>query len=202
MAKEATKTIKIPATEYKRMEAIIEGVTPLLVHRFGEKARKKLADNQTGKPKPAGKKGREPRDPKQDFMEARYILSDKEDGFPAAGLKAAMVRAGMNNTEIPGTQLKGMFTIPAEFLTIISAKPKMREDIVPIGGADFRYRPEYKKWSMKVPLRYNPNVISSERVLHLLVMAGEFPGLGDWRGDSGKGGGTFGQFKVKEAREW
>ena len=65
--------IEIAPRQIEVAELLIIGDSPLVVHRWSEKARKQIEDNQAKKAK-SGKK--EPRDPKADFNAARYVRPD------------------------------------------------------------------------------------------------------------------------------
>src|SRR5215207_6180783 len=53
------KVIEVPEIQLGRMLVILEGATPLITHRLGERARQMIKEKQQGAPKTA----RPPRDP-------------------------------------------------------------------------------------------------------------------------------------------
>jgi hypothetical protein len=187
-----TRTIVVPELRRIQLNARIEGVTPLIVHRFGEKAMRLVQRSQSGE----ARQKKEPRDPESDFQEALYKLPDGSYGFPSIGVKKAMVLAGQRFAEERGTELYGAITIPGEFLTIESpAPPRRREDRVVLQGKtlDIAYRPEFWPWAMVVPLVFYENMISPDRVINLLRVAGTCVGIGNWRMDRK---GVFGSWDV------
>lgn len=194
-----TREVVIPALQRRIVEARLKGTTPLLVHRYSDEERAKMEAAQQG----AAKTKKAPRDPQAEFEAAQYRLPDGRHGFPAIGVKLAMVSAGMRFAEEKGTQLKGAFSIPADLLEIESpTPPRMRSDRVVLQGmsrpSSISYRPEYWPWEMTVPLVYNANFISLDQLLNLLQLAGFAVGIGDWRVEKD---GTFGQFEVVSAQE-
>ncbi len=66
----------------------VVGTTPLVVHRFSEKAKRQMLDNMTGKKTP-----KQHKDPKAEYEAAFYRLSDGSYGFPAIAFKLATVGA-------------------------------------------------------------------------------------------------------------
>ena len=93
------------------------------------------------------------------------------------------------------TELRGSFHIEGE-LVEIKGKPNMREDMVRIGmgTADIRYRPEFKEWSVTLPLRYNADKISLDQIVNMFNLAGFGVGVGEWRPEKD---GTHGMFHVQ-----
>jgi len=196
---ESSKTIQIPAFRRAFIEARIVGATPLISHRYSERAMKEMQDAQGG----AAKTKKAPRVPEQDFQEAQYRLDDGRHAFPAIGIKKAMVLAGQRFGAEKGTELYGAFTIPGEFLPLeIAAEPRMRSDRVVLSGASrtasIAYRPEYWPWAIVVPISFNATFISLDQIINLLTMAGQSVGIGDWRVDKK---GNFGTWDVADVRE-
>lgn len=179
--KAASKTIVIPPMRDERAEITILGTAPLIVHRYSERVQQEMAGSQGG----AAKTKKPPRNPQQEFQEAQYRFDGGKHGFPAIGLKRAMVSAGQRFAEEKSTELFGAFRIEAEYLEIRADEPTMRTDRVVIGGmsrtTSLAYRPQYTPWAMDVPLAYNANFISIEQIVNLLTLAGFAVGIGDWR---------------------
>jgi hypothetical protein len=196
----ATPTRKIAIPEFRRayIEAKIQGLTPLICHRYSEAEREKMEAAQQG----AAKTKKPPREPDREFQEAQYRLQDGGHGFPAIGIKKAMVLAGQRFGDEKGTELYGAFTIPGEFLRLeIAAEPRMRADRVVLSGASrtasIAYRPEYWPWAITVPIAFNATFISLDQIVNLLTMAGMSVGIGDWRVDKK---GNFGTWEVADVR--
>jgi len=193
MAGQKETIIEIPAINLETMKVRIVGKTSLITHKFGEKAQKQIEDKQQKKAKTA----REAREPEIEWKDALYII-DKENekyGFPASGIKKALVNAGGRFADEKMTVLRGAINIMGDILEISGDKPKMRTDAVRLNGGslDLRYRPEFKNWSITVPVIFNANIISKSQVLNLFQIAGFAVGLGDWRPEKN---GTFGQFDI------
>lgn len=193
----------------------IEQLNPLVEHRFAEKARKEMIGKQMGT-LPAKKKDK--RDPKAEFEASLHIIQSGKFtyksndelglgeveftgkiGFPAYGIKAAIVAAARNVDDLPMTLLRGAMFIRGDendLVEIEYQKLFMREDIVTIGRGitDLRYRPDIRGWKAKLQIEYNADVLSADQIVNLLEIAGFSVGLGEMR--PGKTGGTYGRFKV------
>jgi hypothetical protein len=189
-----TKTIEIPALKIDVAEFDIIGTSPLIVHRFGEKAIKMIADKQLKK-----SKTREERNPEAEMHECLYKFKDGiRTGFPAVGFKSAMIRAG----SILGWVMKELqqiiFVVPDEGdLVEIIGQYSLRTDMVRVGMgvADIRYRPEYKQWRAHLTIKYNSSKISAEQIAQLIDAAGFGCGIGEWRPEKSKTG-SYGTWQL------
>jgi hypothetical protein len=200
MPKTATKApgvVEIPALQIVRLQVKIRGLTPLIVHRFSDEVLRSIeaAQQQAAKVKKA------PRDPEAEFRQSVYHTPDGGYGFPAIGVKLAMVRAGQRYADEKATELYGAFSIPQEMLEIEGSEPEMRSDRVVLGGlsrtSSIAYRAQFTEWAMDVPLIINGAFITPDQTVNLLRLAGFSVGIGDWRIEKK---GTFGQFEVAEVR--
>jgi hypothetical protein len=203
-AKKEKETEVISLAPIKRQTILvpIEGITPLMTHRFSEKAKKQMLEDQV---KTRTKAKRPPQDPEAEYHAARYIMEDgKRDGFPAVGFKAAIVGAARLFDGISMTALKQAIYVQgegSEQLIHIQAEPRMREDVtrVGMGTANLRYRPEYWPWKALLPVTYVPSMIDESSVLALVDAAG-MGGVGEWRPSAPKSAtGSYGQFHAVDA---
>ena len=206
-AKPAGGRLEVPEMRIGRMRLTLFGDTPLVCHRFDEKATQMILDKQMGK----AAVGREYKKPAEDFFRAFYVLPgtvpllhDEDEnnvwaegrfGFPAIGLKAAAVRAA-TDVGLKMTDMRRAFHIDGDLVEIKSEQhPQMRMDMVRIGmgTADVRFRPEFRDWSADVPIRFNEAVISVEQIVNLFNLAGFGVGIGEWRPEKD---GQWGMFHV------
>lgn len=205
--------IRIPRPERERAVIVLEGTQPLVVHRFGEKARKELIDSNTGKGKDRKAKIREPRNPVQEYRESMYPMSDgKGYGFPAGAFKsAATTYAGRYCDGINGVYARGLFWIEPDdsienLVRILGpdgkpAQPSMREDIVKIGGMTKvptpRWRGMFKPpWYVVLRVICNDKrLLDSESVLNMLEGSGPSVGVGEGRTEK-KGNMMWGSYRV------
>ena len=174
------------------------GTQPMIQHKWSEKAKKQMLDKQMKK----ATKGREPKNPEQDFYDSLYLCSDGKHpkgpyGFPAVGFKSSAVRAAKQVEGMTMTDAKAWFyVIPddGDLVRIYGPPPVIREDMVKIQQTtDIRFRGQFNEWRVTLNVRYNMDQISSEQLLNLFELAGFSCGVGEWRMEHG---GTFGTYTL------
>jgi len=194
-------TLEIPPIEIRTIKVTVTGDSPLIMHRWSEKARQQMRDKQMGKP--TNKK--DFKDPEADTREAMYRLPDGNPGFPVIAFKACAVDAATQLSGLTKVFLRGAFHIigeptPDGQLVPIVGPPVMREDMVRIGmgTADIRYRPEFWPWEADLVVRYNAKSLSLEQIVHLFNQGGFSVGVGEWRPQKD---GQYGMFAVSCVEE-
>ncbi len=184
--------IEIKRPDLRIIAVDIFGTSPLICHKWSEKAKKEMLDKQMGKPKVKAFKN-----PEKDYKESLYEMTDGY-GFPAVAFKNAAVRAA-SNLDITMVQARQMFFVIADEgdLIHIKGEPTMREDMVRLNGktADIRYRGEFRNWRATLNIKYNAGVISDDQVVNLFQLAGFSVGIGEWRPERN---GSFGCFTLFE----
>lgn len=190
----AEKIIEIPEIQLGQMVVTIQGATPLLTNKFGEKARQKIEDKQQKK----AKGPKEARVPEEEFKDACHRMADGEGyGFPAVGIKKALVVAGGRFADEKMTHLRGVINIMGDLIEIKAGEPKMRSDTVRLQGGvtSIAYRPMFMPWEMEIPVVFNSAIIGEAQILNLFQIAGFAVGIGAWRPECN---GVFGQFTLKD----
>jgi len=185
------ETVELKSINIQKVMIELEGDSALIVHAWSAKAKKEMLDKQMKKAKTA----KIAKDPERDYEESFYRLPNGNPGFPSIAFKAAAVSAGGRFSDgLKMTELRGSFFVEGE-LVEIHGEPKMREDMVRIGMgiADIRYRPEFPKWHVQLPIQYNADAISVEQIVQLFNLAGFGVGVGEWRPEKD---GQFGMFHV------
>lgn len=190
------KTVEVINFAIESVVIPIIGISPLIVHRFGEKAIKMLEDKMKGKAK---NKKHEIKNPEADFHEAKHFSAQGWEGFPACGFKASMVRgAKMIGMVMKDTQTGFFVKADCEKtqLVRIHGESIMRTDPVRVsnGGADIRYRPEYTNWSAELTIEFNSGVLSLDQIHQLVKAAGYGCGIGEMRPEKGKF--NYGRFRL------
>ena len=192
-----TDTIHLDRLERIAYEIEVVGVTPLIVHRFSEKAKTAIVDKNMGKTA----KVREAKDPVQEYHDSRYILDDERDGFPAVGFKAAIVGSARLFPSVTMTSLKQIVSVRGEGstqLVPIDGERDMREDYVRFGqgSTDVRFRAQYWPWRATLHVETIEGQLTRETVV-ALVDAGGHGGVGEWRPSAPKSHtGDYGRFEV------
>lgn len=204
--------IEVPGINIQTCTIHLVGDSPLIMHKWSEKAKKEILDKQMKK---ATKGGYETKNPVADFIESMYWLEGKPEenteeafveavengarfGFPSVAFKAAAISAGYRAEVLKNkVTAKAAFHIDDEFVEIIG-RPTPRTDMVRVGGisktADIRFRGEFKTWEAYVTVRYNASVISAEQLVNLFNLGGFACGVGEWRVEKD---GSFGMFHVE-----
>lgn len=162
MAKKEQETIiQIKRPQITKANITIVGETPLIVHAWGEKAKKEMLDAQ--QKKKTDKKAKPVRDPFEEFVDALYWITPKPEektpeafekavmegakfGFPITAIKQAALSACYRAGIIPNQMgMKCAFYLNAQEglnpgtgseLAVIDTDepPVFREDMVKIGG--------------------------------------------------------------------
>lgn len=202
---EAT-AITLDRIDAETLEVPIIGTSPLIVHRWSDKAKRQMLDAQQGK-----KKVKEVRDPQADYETSLYRIA-KDDGgedygFPAAAFKAATIGAArFYDKSVTMTSLKqalffrGIVTkADPQQLVRIDGEPHMREDVVKVGQvAALRYRAEFTEWSTTLTITYIKSMLDRNSVLSLLDAGGMGVGVGEWRPQRN---GDYGTYAIDNSRE-
>jgi len=191
--------VTIPKLEIQVAQLKIVGDSPLIMHKWSEKAIKQIQDKQGKKPV----KGREKRNPQQEYKDSMYKFPGGGYGFPATGFKASAVR-GAKSVGTNMTDARASFYVVGtgpDQLVKIEGKPKMRTDMVRLakgGSADVRYRGMFEEWSATLTVRYNAMTISVGQIINFFNVAGFGTGVGEWRSERD---GQFGMFHVELSDE-
>ena len=204
--KTASVSIQVPQMERKTIQLRLIGDSPLISHRWSDKAKQMMLDKQMKK----ASAGREAKNPWQDYCDSMYWISEQpkeatesdiesaQFGFPAVAFKAAAVGA-CRFAEMKMTEARGAFHVVGELIPI-KGKPQMREDMVRIGmgTADIRYRGEVSTWEVEITVVFNANAISAEQIVNLFNVAGFGGGVGEWRPEKN---GSYGRFHVATTQD-
>lgn len=182
--------ISIPKIDVRQLDITLIGDSPLICHRWSEKARKEMLDKQMKKAKTA----KEAKDPKADYEASLYKMDGGKFGFPCVAFKSAAVGACRFSDGMKMTEARGAFHVVGE-LAEIEGTPRMREDMVRIamGTADIRFRGEFPTWRATLRISFNASAISPEQIVNLFNLAGFGVGVGEWRPEKD---GSYGRFHV------
>lgn len=203
----AEKTVELLPIQVQEFGLKVRGLSPLICHRFSEKAKKQIEDKQQKKAKTA----KEARDPQAEFLSSLYTFPGDvagvkgcRYGVPAVWFKLAAVDACRFSDGLKMTMARGAFHVMGESpdsggLVLLKYDDlRMREDAVTIGmgSRDLRYRGEFSNWSVNLKIRYNAACISVEQIINLINVAGFGCGIGERRPSQGCSD-QFGMFAVE-----
>lgn len=210
-AKTKNEAIEIPAIELETVTVKVVGDSPLIMHKWSEKAKREMLEKQM---KVAKSKGKDAKDPVADFIDSIYWLEGEPEekteegfekaiesgkarfGFPSVAFKASAVsggyRAGVTKNK---TFMNAAFHINGDMVEI-NGTPIMREDMVRIGQgtADIRFRGEFPEWSALLPITYNSGAVTIEQIVNLFNLGGFSVGVGEWRPEKS---GSYGMYHVE-----
>jgi len=193
-------TINIDRIAAETMRVPIIGTTPLVVHRFSEKAKRQMLDAMQGRKTPKLAK-----DPQAEYEAAFYKFDDGGYGFPVTAFKQATVGGARFYSGVTMRELKqymffrGEIGVDGQSLARIEGEPRMREDVVRVGrgGTDLRYRPEFMEWRTELLVTYVTSSLTRQSVLSLIDAGGMGVGVGEWRPERD---GDFGTYRIDPDR--
>lgn len=211
MAAKESEPIIIPAIQLKNTTIKVIGDSPLIMHKWSEKAKREMLDKQM---KVAKSKGRDAKDPVADFIDSMYWLDGEPEekteegfekaiasgnarfGFPSVAFKASAVSGGFRSGVTKNrVSMNAAFHILGDMVEI-QGLPKQRVDMVRVGQgtADIRFRGEFPEWSALLPITYNEGAITLEQLLNLFNLGGFSCGVGEWRPEKS---GSYGMYHVE-----
>lgn len=212
MATKASESIKLKPINRRLVTVRLVGVSPLICHKWSEKAKRQIREKQQ-----LGKKtkNRELRDPEQEMQDATYWVDEEctIPGLPVVAVKTAIIGAAHNDLGVPKTLLrKALFIYPAgrdalvplEFASKGSGegmkdgnypKGELTEDVVRVGqgSTDLRYRPYFYDWAATTRWEIDADMLQVPDFLTLIDRAGFGVGICEWRPEKG---GEYGRFRI------
>ncbi len=226
--KEVAKSIEIASVELVSVNITIKGTTPLIVHAWSEKAKREMLDKQMGVAKkrkhdikvptndfinslnwltPKPEDGKDDAEAQANFDEA--IRNGARFGFHIGGIKQSFIKgASRSGMDVKMTELRGSFFLKGageysndDYAEIVTPNPpKMREDMVMVGGmsraADLRYRGQFDEWEIPLVMVFNKNGKYTVEQLLATINAGGFStGIGEWRPEKD---GQYGMYVLKK----
>lgn len=184
--------------EQMRITLRIVGTSPLVAHKWSEKAIRMMQEKHAGKKT----KEREKRDPHEEYEAAMYKTADGKHAIPGMALKRALISAAHKDIGIEKTLVRKAVFIPIKdangYIPMDKhSKPYMRTDMmrVGIGSTDLRYRPQYDEWSVIVAFEIDSSLLTPNDLINLINRAGFGIGILEGRPEVGR---DFGRFKVDE----
>ncbi len=189
-------TISIDRIAAETVRVPIIGTSPLITHRFSEKAKRQMLDAMQGRKSP-----RVAKDPEAEYEGAFYKFTDGGYGLPVTAFKQATVGGARFYSGVTMRELKqylfmrGEVGVDGQGLARIIGEPRMREDVVRVGrgGTDLRYRPEFSEWRTSLTVTYVTSSLTRQSVLSLIDAGGMGVGVGEWRPERD---GDFGTYRI------
>lgn len=182
----------------KTVRVRIEGLTPLLVHRFSEKSEQAKKTRRIEMVEV---------DPREEATKNAYIAPDGTFYFSAFAIPNCMGAAGANH-KARGSRKSLRFVVPSavrmtsDSVTIGNGNGKPAKsfevDSRPVTipatkGRIMRHRPRFDNWSAEFDIVINDDLLDPATAHVLLQEAGLSFGIGDFRPEKR---GPFGTFRV------
>jgi len=192
----ATSKVILKPINQQNLLVTIEGITPLIQHKWTEKALRQMREKGSGRKT----RDRESRNPEEEAGSATYVTEDGEYGIPVTALKSAIISAAHKDIGIEKTLVrKALFIRCSDANMVLPMKcsnPAIREDCVRVGAgsADLRYRPEFQQWSVSFEVEIDADLLQPGDLFRLIDRAGFGVGIGEWRPEKG---GDHGRFRVQ-----
>jgi hypothetical protein len=174
-----------------KLKVEIEGIRPLLQHRYNIEKGEAKSKKQIGSP-----------DYKKEAEESLYRDEQGTIYEPADHILGAMIKSAAN-FKIPGKNkktykdmVKGFVFIDPDAIPLISKK-KWEIDARPVviqRARIMRYRPKFNDWKLSFIIDINSNEFPKEVVKEILDYAGNSIGIGDYRP-------RFGRFIITKFEE-
>lgn len=211
--------IRIAKLNFQQRTFVIVGTSPIVIHAFGEKARKQLLDGQLqgDAEKRKLRKNRDPKNPEACYHDAMHIAGGKDGGwhgFAASGMRKAMISA---------CKVAGFVMTQAKLAIVIKADGYDKADSTPLvritkgephmdvrcarndnGQPDIRFRPMWEPgWEANVTVEYDADVFTETDIANLMERAGRQVGICEGRNDSPKSqaGMGWGSFELKRGKK-
>lgn len=107
-----TQEFRISAPDIQVMKVTIVGTSPLIFHKWSEKAKREMLEKQMKKA--SANKAKEARDPETEYHNSFYRDASGFIAFPALNIKQAVVDSARNVEGLPMTVLRGAVFIAGD----------------------------------------------------------------------------------------
>lgn len=178
--------------------ACVEGLTPLLMHRFGDAEEMEAASRKVHV---------KSQDPREAAEKAAYRTAEGELYVPGAAIARMLREAGASHKQ-RGSRKSLKYVVPAAILVpedqlvlcdvegspLTEFEVDSRPVVIPsTKGRVMRHRPKLNQWHLEFHLEIDDDMLEPSLVHQLLVEGGSKLGLLDYRPEKG---GPFGKFSV------
>lgn len=206
----AGKSLVIAAPNFKVAVFKIRGTTPLVMHKFSEKAKQTMIKTQeegsTGKRRGAKK---DPKNFDRLWKDATHLSREGWAGIPAVAFFKAMV-AACRMVDFKQTHARQAFYVVPDgwsrdpgdrsgLVKITKGEPSRFDAPVRLQGTttDIRSRPLWEPgWECSVKIRFDADMFNITDVANLLMRAGNQVGILEGRPSSPSGGVGWGLFDL------
>lgn len=204
-------TVQITAPNLQVAEFEIHGIAPLVIHRFSTKTIGELLGKQLEGKSAGSKKKREPQSELETFNNARYQSREGWDGFHAAAIRCAMIRAcSLVNFKMTLAKMS-IFVVadgwdskePQIPLVRIHGEATLQKDVARVdnGNPYVTIRAAYHSWSAQPRIRFDADQFTLSDVTNLLMRVGMQVGICEGRPSSTNSAGMgWGLFEIAKQK--
>lgn len=191
----ATKALQARREQVVRLAVRIVGDTPLLMHRWSQKAIMEMVGKMVGQPQP-----RLAKDLTEEYEAAGYRNEKGEVAIPCRIVKASIVNGAIATAGVvTKADLKRSLRVLGYTSPIVTKRgQEVRPDYQIAdnnGSKDMRARALVPAgYYFDVVLQFSPSILTPDQVIAALEGAGSAIGLCDWRLEKG---GDYGAFHVE-----
>jgi hypothetical protein len=192
------ETIEIQEIHTGEIRFNILGESPMIMHRFSQKAWQELL-LPARKENRAALEGKLKHDPLAEFRGALYRNRDIEKSLfhiPNGSFKKAIGAAALDMPGAARTKIErltnvvdvniNLFGTPELFFSMVRNSDMNHTP-------DVRSRPIFGRWACSITVSYVKGILTERAVANLLGAAGQIVGIGDWRPQKG---GPYGKFRL------
>lgn len=186
----------------------VRGTAPYVQHKFSEKSRNQMIENQKQGSQSTKGKARQPKDFDAVYEACCYRTPEGWYGIPCGSVRSACISA-CRLAGFKMTIAKLSLFVDADgfdkadgtpLIKITKGAPERRYDALQNtkGGHDIRCRPMWRDgWEANIRIKWDGDQFSATDVMNLLMRVGAQVGLGEGRADSRKSTGCgWGHFEV------
>lgn len=181
----------------------IVGTTPMIMHRFDQKAWRELL-LPAKKKNSAEKETTLKHDPIAEYRGAIYRCRDPKAPtavhVPCGMFHKAIGQAAIDMPGAARAQILRLTSVVTPTIHLYGL-PTLGVDMVREGMSktpNVRIRPYFREWACEISFRFVSDLIQERQIAALLGAAGHIVGVGDWRGEKG---GSFGRFRIADAKD-
>lgn len=192
--------VDILQVERGELTVCVLGDSPIILNRMSEKAKRELL-------MPKGRKSAVERatslkhNPMEEYRASAYTLTNADAptllAVLATSFKGAMATAALDLPGAKKAQIGRLTYVNGDYVSIYGV-PQLFMSVT--RSADMNKTPDVRtraivpKWACMLSISYIKPLMRSQAVANLLAAAGMCIGVGDWRGEKGKG--NYGQFRI------
>lgn len=182
----------------------IIGTSPLIPHRFAQKAWQELLLPSLTKNR-AALESTLKHDPLAEYRGCFYRNREQKEStptlfhLPSGMIHGAMTSAALDIAGVAKAQLERLtsvttptlflYGVPQMFMSMVRNSDQKRTP-------DVRTRPIFKQWAIRgLGIEFKRDVLGDNQIANLLAAAGIIVGVGDWRPQKG---GSHGKFRIAD----